>query len=199
MPLPDAAVAAKPTLELAPSSALSIILNGPKSFRGRKLGIVLTDGSEAAVFEALTKAVEAEGALWEVIAPKIGGVTLDTGEMVAAKHKLDGAPSVLFDAVAVLPSDAGAALLGQDAVAKDFVSDAFAHCKFIGHSQAALTLFGEARIPPELDDGFVALANAKSCKTFMGLCADLRLWARELSVDADAEAFVKNSPAKRKE
>ena len=32
----------------------------------------------------------------------------------------------------------------------------------------------------------------------MGLCADLRLWARELAVDADAEGFVKNSTVKRK-
>ena len=198
MALPDAAVAAKPTLDLPPSSALSIILNGPKSFKGRKLGILLTDGSDAAVFSALKKAVEAEGALWEVIAPKIGGVTLGDGEMVAAKHKLDGAPSVLFDAVAVLPSEAGAALLANDAVAKDFVSDAFAHCKFIAHSEAALALFAEARIPPELDQGFVALDGAKACNAFLGLCADLRLWARELAVDADAETFVKNSPSKRK-
>lgn len=198
MPLPAAAAAAKPTRELPPSSALSILRNGPQSFKGRKLGILLTDGSQAAVFAALTKAVEAEGALWEVIAPKIGGVTLDDGEKVAARHKLDGAPSVLFDAVAIIPSEAGSAMLAQDAGAKDFVSDAFAHCKFVGHSQAALALFAEARIPAELDAGFVALDGAKACKAFVARCADLRIWKRELEVDADADAFVKNAGSKRK-
>lgn len=198
MPLPEPAVAAKPTLDLPPSSALSIILNGPKSFKGRKLGILLTNGSSGQLFAELTSAVDGAGALWEVIAPKIGGVTLDNGQMVAAKHKLDGAPSVLFDAVAVLPSEAGAATLAKDAVAKDFVSDAYAHCKFIAYSPAALALFAEARISPQLDKGFVALDGAKSCKIFLQLCAQLRLWERELAVDADAAAVVKNAPPKRK-
>jgi hypothetical protein len=47
--------------------------------------------------------------------------------------KIDGESSVLFDAVAGLVSDEGAALLAGDATAKDFVSDAFGHCKFIGY------------------------------------------------------------------
>ena len=38
---------------------------------------------------------------------------------------------MLFDAVAVLVSEEGAALLARDAAAKDFVTDAFGHCKFI--------------------------------------------------------------------
>ncbi|MBU0868206.1 MAG: catalase [Alphaproteobacteria bacterium] len=198
MLLPDAAVAAKPTLELPPSSALSIVANGPGSFKGRKLGILLTDGSDARTFAALTKAAEDQSALWEVIAPKIGGVTMGNGELVAAKHKLDGGPSVLFDAVAVLPSDEGAIMLAQDAVAKDFVSDAYAHCKFIGHSPSALTLFAEARIPPELDGGFVALDGAKPCDSFLKLCANLRFWERELNVDLDAKAFAKTNSAKPK-
>jgi catalase len=105
--LPDAAKAAKPTLDLPTSSALSIVANGPANFAGRKMGLLLTDGSSAELFNALTKALEAEGAVWEVVAPKIGGVTLDDGTKVAAKQKIDGGPSVLFDAVAVLPSEEG--------------------------------------------------------------------------------------------
>lgn len=190
MPLPDAAVAARPTLDLAPSPALSIIENGPASFKGRKVGILLTDGTDAAIFAALVKAVDGEAAVYEVIAPKIGGVTLDDGTKVAARHKLDGAPSVLFDAVAILPSEEGAQMLASDAVAKDFVSDAFAHCKFIGHSAAAAELFSEARIPAERDAGFIPLDGAKACKSFIEQCGELRLWTREFDVDLDAKTVV---------
>ena len=189
MALPKAAVAAKPTLDLPPSDKLSIVGNGPKSFKGRKMGLLLTDGSPAAMFSALTKALEAEGAVWDVIAPKIGGVTLDDGVAVAAKHKIDGGPSVLFDAIAVLPSAQGAAMLAKDAPSKDFVSDAFVHCKFIGYSADAKALFKEAKIPPALDEGCMALDKAKDAKTFVAACAALRFWAREMTVDLDAASL----------
>ena len=54
-----------------------------------------------------------------------------------AHQKIDGGPSVLYDAVVVLASADGAALLASDAAAKDFVTDAHAHCKFIGHAASA--------------------------------------------------------------
>ena len=48
--LPKPAEAALPTREdLKPSPALSIIKNGPKRFEGRKLGILVTDGVDAAL------------------------------------------------------------------------------------------------------------------------------------------------------
>ena len=121
-------------------------------------------------------------------APKIGGVTLDDGTKVAAKQKIDGGPSVLYDAVAVLPSDAGVAMLAKDATAKDFVADAFAHCKFIGHNSAADILFEAAGVT-ERDEGFIALAEAKDAKAFIGQCRELRFWPRELNVDLDAASL----------
>ena len=186
--LPEPAQAAKPTRDLPPSPKLSILANGPTSFKGRKAGVLLTDGSSAELFAALTKALDAEGAMWEVVAPKIGGVTLDDGTKVAAKQKIDGGPSVLFDAVAVLPSQDGATLLGKDATAKDFVADAFAHCKIIGHSAAADGLFNAAGVT-DRDDGFVPLAKAKDVKAFVTKCRDLRFWAREFEVDLDAASL----------
>ncbi len=186
MALPKAAVAARPTLDLPPSAKLSILANGPDSFKGRKMGILLTDGSDSGLFNALTRALDRAGAVWEVIAPKIGGVVLDDGTAVAAKHKIDGGPSVLFDSVAILPSSEGAALLAGDAAAKDFVADAYGHCKYIGHNAEAKALFDEARVPPELDDGFVALKKAGDAKAFVATCAKLRYWPREMEVDLDA-------------
>jgi catalase len=181
--MPAPADAAKPTRrDLKPSPALSIILNGPRSFMGRKVGVLVTDGVDSGIFTALAAAVKAEGALLEIVAPHVGGVEASDGSWVEAKQKIDGGPSVLYDAVALLPSQEGAALLIQEAAARDFVADAFAHCKFIGYTEAALPLFAKAGVPESLDGGFVTLAGAEDCAKFITKCRQLRLWEREAAV-----------------
>ena len=60
--MPKPADAAMPTRQdLEPSPALSIIENGPKRFEGRKLGILVTDGTDAALLNALKTAVTRKG------------------------------------------------------------------------------------------------------------------------------------------
>jgi len=183
--LPEPAQAAMPTRQdLAPSPALSIIANGPGGFAGRKLGILVSDGTDAALHDALVEAVSAAGGVYEVIAPNIGGVVLSDGSALAAKHKIDGGPSVLFDAVAVIPSAEGAQMLAGDGPTRDFVSDAFVHCKFIGLSDGGAALMAGAGLGELLDEGCVAL-QARGCEAFIAKCAPLRYWPRELDVDAD--------------
>ncbi|TZG25786.1 catalase [Sphingomonas montanisoli] len=186
--LPAPAQAARPTvMDLPVSNALSIVRNGPDSFQGRKLGILLSDGADAGLFKGLTAALYKVGAVFEVIAPKIGGVTLSDGTAQAARHKIDGGPSILFDAVAVVVSDEGAALLAGDAAAQDFVRDAFAHCKYIGLTKAAQPLFAKAGIADLLDDACLALGTAKDAAAFVDTIGALRFWPRELEVDLDAK------------
>jgi catalase len=185
--VPDAAIAAQPTREdLEPSPTLSIIKRGPKSFEGRKLGILLTDGADADIFEELVTAIEEAGGVYEVIAPKIAGATLSDGQLVAAKQKIDGGPSVLYDAVAILISEEGAALLSVDKPSKDFANDAFAHCKFIGYSDEALPFLQKAGIGDDLDEGCFALSEG--VPEFIDALAELRYWPREADVDLDAVA-----------
>lgn len=195
--LPDPAPAASPPLtDLPPSDALSIIKRSPGSFAGRKLGILVSDGASATLVKALTKAVEALPAVYEIIAPKIAGAVLDDGTIVEAKQKIDGGPSVLYDAVVLALSPEGAAMLAKDKTAKDFVSDAFAHCKFIGYTSAAELLLNKAGIAPEdFDDGMVLLDGSKDVTAFLALCGELRHWARELTVDLDAAAFLEGAQA----
>ncbi len=180
--LPEPSPAASPPrTDLPASPALSILRNGPTSFAGRKVGAVVTDGTDAAVLTALRSALEHEGALLEIIAPKVGGITASDGSRVEADQAVDGAPSVLYDAVALLASAEGAQLLAGRATAKDFVSDAFAHCKFIGHVETAGPLLQAAGVADQIDDGFVALDDDGSADTFVQACADLRFWPREPS------------------
>jgi catalase len=54
--------------------------------------------------------------------------------------QLAGAPSIFFDAVTVIVSEAGARKLAREAAALDFISDAFNHLKVIGYLAAAKPL-----------------------------------------------------------
>ena len=90
---------------------------------------------------------------------------------------------MLYDAIAVIASTEGAALLAREATAKDFVSDAFAHAKFVAYSEAATTLFEKAGVP-ETDGGFVALKQPADAKRFIDACRKLRFWEREAEVHA---------------
>ena len=181
-PMPKAADAAMPTKELEPSPKLSILLNGPESFKGRKLGVLVTDGVDIALLKALYSALEAEGAFIEIVSPKVGGVEASDGTWVEGKQMLGGGPSVLYDAVAVLASPDGAALLAKDAAAKDFVSDAFAHCKFIAYSADAMPLFEKAGVAPDLDAGCIELGAEEDATRFVEMCRELRFWEREPKV-----------------
>ena len=183
---PPAPAAQEPRTDLAPSPALSIVARGPAGLKGRKLGILVSDGTDADLFFALTKEINAAGAVYEVVGPTVGGVVLSNGMRLEAKHKIDGGPSVLFDAVAVIPSAEGAQLLATDAPSRDFVSDAYAHCKFIGLSDGGLALMAAAGLGDKMDAGCITLSGAEDAGTFIAACAPLRLWEREMKVDMDA-------------
>lgn len=176
----DAAIA--PRKDLEPSPALSILENCPDSFEGRKVGVLVSNGIEAALFKALQATIEKEGATMEVIALKVGGVQCDDGTMIIAKHMIDGGPSVLFDAVALLLTEEGAELLTRESAARDFVADAFAHCKFIGFSAGAVPLLAKAGVEPAADEGLIPLTNGDAVEIYVEACRKLRLWAREASV-----------------
>lgn len=169
--------AREPIGDLPVSDALSILKNAPGSFKGRKLGIVMTDGLEDAVLEALSDAAEAAGAVVERVAPKVGGVTTAGGNTIPAHQKIDGAPSVLYDAVAIVASSEGVEELAAMHPAKTFAADAFAHGKFIALGGAAGKLLAAAGIE-ETDDGVFEVGSGKDAKRFIDACADLRFWNR---------------------
>ncbi len=182
--MPSPADAAVPTrTDLDPSPALGIVKKGPQRFEGRKLGILITDGTDAALLKALQAAVTKAGATFDIIAPRIGGARTSDGKLVEADQRIDGGPSVLYDAVAVLPSAAVMDDLVRESTARDFVADAFAHCKFIGYVDAAMPLFEKAGIGQlDMDEGFVNLEGSKDVTGFIESLGQLRVWSREPNV-----------------
>ncbi|WP_370286823.1 catalase [Pseudooceanicola nanhaiensis] len=175
--MPEAATPAKPVVETEPSPALSILAQPPGTFEGRKLGILVTDGIDGKHFDALKKAATEAGAQVVVIAKAVGGVETNRGRRIEADEKIDGAPSVLYDAVAVLASEDGAAMLAGMHPARTFLADAFAHGKFIALTAPAAAAFGPKAVPEEPDGGVFALDDSGAA-SFVEACAGLRFWDR---------------------
>ena len=171
--LPPAAQAAVETQDLPPSPALRLIGKNKPTLRGRQIGLLIDDGSDGAAIAALRTAIEAEGATVKLVAPKIGGIKPSGGKPLAADGKLDGTPSVIFDAVALLLAPAAGARLAAEAAAVDWVRDAFGHLKAIAFDEGASALIESAGIGT--DAGVIGAANIKA---FLKQAAT-RQWARE--------------------
>ena len=182
--MPKPADAAMPTRQdLAASPSLSIVENGPLRFEGRKLGIFVTDGTDAHLLKAVKDALVKQKAAFEIIAAKVTGAKASDGSWIDADQMIDGGPSVLYDAVVLLPTNAGMKNLKQESTARDFLADAFAHCKFIGFTPAALPLFEKCGITTaDLDQGCVQLNGTKDAMSFVKNLGKLRVWDREAKV-----------------
>ena len=180
--VPDALPAEVTTrTDLEPSRALSILANGPETFAGRRVGAFVTEGCDAKTLRSLRRALQAEGAELMLIAPTIDGVTDSDGKTVAINERLGGAPSVLFDAVALVTSDNGTPGLLDHPGIHSFVSDAHTHCKFVGFNEPARALMDASGVDAaKRDAGYFQLDGTKeSAAAFADACRTLRLWARE--------------------
>lgn len=63
------------------------------------------------------------------------------------------------------------------------MTDAVAHCKFIGYTSGAAVLFEAAGLPADpasTDDGFISLGGHPASE-FIARCRRLRYWHREFA------------------
>lgn len=164
--LPQKNPAAREPIEMDASPALSIQKNMRETIEGRKVGILIADGSDAKVLKSLVDAVGKAGATPFIVAPKVGGATLSDGKIQKADGQLLGSPSQIFDAVAVLLSAEGCKVLLKQGAAAQWVVDAFGHLKAIGYSESSKPLLDKAGVTPDagvvtLDGAFVAAAGRR--------------------------------------
>jgi catalase len=176
-PIVPAEPAVAPRMDLQPSPKLSILAQGAPSLVGRLVGILATNGASSATIGALIKAATKAKASVKIIAPKLGGVTLDDGTKLKADFQLAGGPSVLFDTVAIVASEEGVDTLLGEAAAVAWVHDAFAHLKVIAHTPEVSDLLDVAGV--EADEGIVALTTTADAATFIEAAGNGRIWERE--------------------
>ena len=176
----EPAPAAVPTrTDLPPSPPLSILAMAKPTLQGRMVGCLLSEGADAAIVQKLRDAVVQAGGELKIIAAKVGGVEASDGKRIKADFQLAGGPSVLFDAVALVVSAAGADALSRESAARSFVADAFAHLKVIGHTQAAADLLKLAGVTA--DGGILALDESAVPK-FIDAAKAGRIWSREARI-----------------
>jgi catalase len=163
--------------DLPASPSLSLIAKDPGTLRGRKAGILLTDGFDTPLLASIQAAFKKEKARVALIAPKIGGATGNDGQHVDADFTVSGGPSFFFDTVVLLPSAEGCQALLKEAAAVNWVRDAFAHLKVIGYVDAARPLLDAASVNP--DEGVLPLAGKKELAAWLQTARKGRRWERE--------------------
>ncbi len=174
--LPDPAPTATPAKDMPKAPEVRIIGRTKDLLKGRCIGILFDEGSDAGLISNLRKAAEKAGATVKLVAPKIGGGKLSDGKLQAADGQLAGTPSVVFDAVAIVLSSDAAKRLSKESAAVDFAADAWAHLKAIAADEGAQQLLKTARVGK--DNGVV---EAEDAKAFLAAAAT-RQWAREPKV-----------------
>lgn len=176
--LPERAPNAALIQDLPPSPALQIIGKMKDTLLGRKIGILVADGSDSTMIQNIKAAALGAGALVKIIAPKVGDISLNDGSALSVDGQLAGTPSVLFDAVAVILSETGVTALTNESAAVDFVRDAYGHLKAIAVDRGGQALLKIANVG--LDSGIV---DANDTESFVTL-AKTRQWGREKFVRA---------------
>ena len=171
---------AQPPRDMPASPALSILAKAKPTFKGRMVGILVTDGADGTVIDAVVVAAKNAGAVAKIVAPKVGGVTLSDGKTTAADFQLAGGPSVLFDAVAVVASTGGVEGLMRDSAAVAWLHDAFAHLKVIAATREADPLLDKAGV--KADGGVLPLKAGEAARQFIVMASKGRVWARESAV-----------------
>ena len=174
--LPPAPALAAPVKEMKPSPALQILGKMKDTLEGRTVGILIAEGSDGDAIKAISGSVIEAGAHITLVGQKIGAIKLADGSTLRTKGQLAGTPSVMFDAIAVIVSEAGAEMFSKESAAIDFVRDAFGHLKAIGVDAGGMKLLKSACIAR--DAGVVDLLNM----TAFISAAKTRQWAREASV-----------------
>ena len=161
-----------PRGDLPASPALSIMRSRPRTFRGRKLGALVTDGVDAGFLRQLETVFNDVGATLELIAPAIGGVKTEDGAWLEAKRTIATAPSVLFDAVALVVAPQASKEIAKNLLAATFVADAFAHSKFIAYTADARPLLERALGGAPPDGGCKQVETPMAAAAFAALCGD---------------------------
>jgi catalase len=174
--LPAAPQAAAQIQDLPTSPPLGLIGKMKDTLKGRSVGMLIADGSDSAAIDSIRDAAQAAGAAVKLVALKIGEVKLGGGKVELIENQLAGTPSIVFDAVALVLSEASAMQLAKESAAVDFVRDAFGHLKAIAANVGAQALLKAAGVTA--DEGVVDAANPKA---FIK-AAKTRQWAREPKV-----------------
>ena len=145
VPAPPRPSAAQPNPAASPALSMA---NTVKSAKTRKVAILAAQGFDRAQLDAMTQALTAAGAQYEVISAALGPLKAADQSEIEAGQTFATAASVLYDAVYV-PGGAHVEALQQTGDAKAFVEEAYGHFKTVGLGREAACLLPLSQTPEE--------------------------------------------------
>jgi catalase len=177
------------------SPALSMATTVKDTVATRKVAILAADGADTVSIRRMKEALLREGAMGQIVAPRLGVLEGPEGDQLLIDHSLLTTSSVLFDAVYVPGGEGSIAGLSQERDALDFVVEAYRHCKPIAATTEGVRLLREcpgvlgppeSRRPKgngrdEAADGVLTSAEAASrgfISQFLAAIAQHRFWER---------------------
>jgi catalase len=160
------------------------------SIRTRMIAILAADGVDENALLDVKKALEKEGAMTDVIAPKLGVIVSEGNVEIPVNQSLLTAASVLYDAVYVPGGTNSVGTLAGEPDAVHFLNESFKHCKAIAAHKDAMQLLKETyfykKLPPDnlpatvLQEGVIVSGDvSKLSKQFIAAIARHRFWDRE--------------------
>jgi len=173
------------------SKALSMAYTVKDSIATRKIAILAADGVNEENLLNVKDALTGEGALCEVIAPRLGFISGKNDTDIPVDKSLLTTASVFYDAVYVPGGTNSVGTLAEDPDAIHFLNEAFKHCKAIAADDDALqvleaTYFGR-KLPEDNDDetvmaeGIVIGMDAENLvQQFIEAIRQHRFWDREV-------------------
>ena len=175
---------------LTVSPALSMANTKKDSIRTRKIAFLAADGVDANALMTVKAALLAEGAMVDIIAPRLGTIMSSDNTEIAVDKSLLTVASVLYDAVYVPGGSNSVATIEAEADAVHFLNEAFKHCKAIAASNDALQVlqatYFSKKLPEDSSDETamregVIIGNdaGKLAKQFISAIAQHRFWERE--------------------
>lgn len=173
-PLPKAApiVYAKKKNQIhAPS--LSLLLNQPNTFKGRKLGIILSEKSNFHLAGYLERLAKKQGGVTEIIAPKI--LNFKDKKRFKPQQSFETAISASYDAIAILARSKDLVKY-HELKLFTFLQESFYQCKFIAYIAELVPIFKKLQL--KTDPGIILLKNTDTCQSFIKQCKKLRYWER---------------------
>ena len=172
------------------SPALSMANTIKNSIRTRKIAFLAADGVDANELNTVKNALMNEGAMVEIIAPRLGTINAADGSEIAVDKSLMTVSSVLYDAVYVPGGTNSVATIEGEPDAIHFLEQAFKHCKAIAASSNALQVFQSTHFAKKLPEdssnetvmreGVVIGNDSITLATqFISAIAQHRFWERE--------------------
>jgi len=131
-------------VDMGTSPVLSMLNNLGDAVKTRKVAFLVGDGFDDTSLLEMKKALLTAGAQAMTVAPHLGVLMGQEGEVVKADFSLLTASSVLFDAVYVPAGQASIDSLLQENESTNFVLEAYRHCKTIGAAGAGVELLRAA-------------------------------------------------------